>query len=33
MLCKEFLAKNDGHLRIESETGKGSVFSFTLPLS
>jgi signal transduction histidine kinase len=33
MLCKEFLAKNDGHLRIESEVGKGSVFSFTLPLS
>jgi signal transduction histidine kinase len=32
MLCKEFLAKNDGHLRIESEQGKGSVFSFTLPL-
>ncbi len=33
MLCKEFLAKNDGHLRIESEPGKGSIFSFTLPLS
>lgn len=33
MLCKEFLAKNDGHLRIESEVGKGSTFSFTLPLS
>ena len=33
MLCKEFLAKNDGHLRIESERGKGSIFSFTLPLS
>jgi two-component system, sensor histidine kinase and response regulator len=33
MLCKEFLAKNDGHLRIESEPGRGSVFSFTLPLS
>ena len=33
MLCKEFLAKNDGHLRIESEIGKGSTFSFTLPLS
>ena len=29
MLCKEFLAKNDGHLRIESEIGKGSTFSFT----
>ena len=33
MLCKEFLAKNGGRLRIESEPGKGSVFSFTLPLS
>jgi signal transduction histidine kinase len=33
MLCKEFLAKNDGHMRIESEVGRGSVFSFTLPLS
>jgi two-component system, sensor histidine kinase and response regulator len=33
MLCKEFLAKNDGYLRIESEKGKGSTFSFTLPLS
>ena len=33
MLCKEFLAKNDGHLTIESEAGTGSVFSFTLPLA
>jgi len=33
MLCKEFLAKNDGNMRIESEEGKGSTFSFTLPLS
>lgn len=31
MLCKEFLAKNNGKLRIQSEPGKGSVFSFTLP--
>ncbi|WP_276500588.1 sensor histidine kinase [Terrimonas pollutisoli] len=31
MLCKEFLAKNNGHLRIQSEIGKGSIFSFTLP--
>jgi signal transduction histidine kinase len=32
MLCKEFLTKNDGHLRIESAPAKGSTFSFTLPL-
>ena len=31
MLCKEFLAKNKGQLHIQSELGKGSVFSFTLP--
>jgi signal transduction histidine kinase len=31
LLCKEFLAKNNGQLRIQSEPGKGSVFSFTLP--
>jgi two-component system, sensor histidine kinase and response regulator len=31
MLCKEFLARNGGHMHIESEPGKGSVFSFTLP--
>ena len=33
MLCKEFLAKNDGHMMIESEPGQGSTFSFTLPLA
>jgi signal transduction histidine kinase len=31
MLCREFLAKNGGKLRIESEVSKGSRFSFTLP--
>ena len=32
MLCKEFLAKNDGRLMIETTPGVGSTFSFTLPL-
>jgi signal transduction histidine kinase len=31
MLCKEFLARNGGQLHIESEKGKGSTFSFTIP--
>ncbi len=33
MLCKEFLTKNGGQMEIQSEEGKGSVFSFTLPVS
>jgi two-component system, sensor histidine kinase and response regulator len=33
MLSKDFLSKNGGELSIESVPGKGSVFSFTLPLS
>lgn len=31
MLCKEFLTRNGGQMKIQSEEGKGSVFSFTLP--
>lgn len=31
MLCKEFLARNEGKMFVESEPGRGSVFSFTLP--
>lgn len=33
MLSKDFLSKNGGELTIESEPGRGSVFSFTLPLA
>ena len=31
MLSREFLSRNGGQLHIESELGKGSTFSFTLP--
>jgi signal transduction histidine kinase len=31
MLCKEFLSRNGGRMHVESEPGKGSTFSFTLP--
>ena len=31
MLCKDFLVKNGGQMHIESQVGKGSLFSFTLP--
>ena len=32
-LCQEFIERNAGHLYIDSEPGKGSKFSFTIPVS
>lgn len=31
IICKEYVKKHNGEIRVDTEVGKGSIFSFTIP--